>query len=344
MSSSRTVPDWLGKQSTIGPLKVDLPPPPTDGDLGFQLPPAPTTSAAATALINALRTGGLPSSTHYKDKHDGLRQNRLVQAVFKLLLQSLDVWASDPANATANYVVGGKELRRHQISPLGIGFLNAAARERAYQSWERGLLPEVATLPETVDALAYEKAASGTVMECTLNHRSNSGNLYLVSTKDHPALGQSFAVRKLQRKGSAGIGEAKKLMEDEKKREEHENRGGKDHEVAVYITPGSAKVYIYDPSFEMDEWPTPKRLPEAQMLNRVKQLLCHLKDKKDKGLKKAKILIGGGGNDADNCRAMAVEWIVSVVAQQWMGLDGPEVAEGPPMYFGDGCDQQELRW
>ncbi|KAF4546013.1 uncharacterized protein LTHEOB_4665 [Lasiodiplodia theobromae] len=344
MSSSYAVPDWLGKQSTIGGLRMDLPPPPADGDLGFQLPPAPTTSAAAIALINSLRTGGLPSSTHYNDKHNGLRQNCLVQAVFKLLLQSMDVWASDQANTTATYVVAGKEMRRHQISPLGIGFLNAATRERAYQSWERGLLPEVATLPETADALIHEKAASGTIIECTLNHRTNSGNLYLVSTKNHPSLGQSFDVRKLQRLGSAGIDEARKLVEDKKKREEHENRGGKDHEVAVYITPGSANVYIYDPAFEMDEWPVPTRLPEAMMLNRVKQLLCHLKDKNDKALKKAKILIGGGGNDADNCRAMAVEWIVGVVAQQWMGLDGPEVAEGPPMYFGDGSDQQELRW
>lgn len=322
---------------------MDLPPPPADGDLGFQLPPAPTTSAAAIALINSLRTGGLPSSAHYNDKHNGLRQNRLVQAVFKLLLQSLDVWASDPANATvATYVVAGKEVRRHQISPLGIIFLNGPSRERAYQSWERGLLPDVAALPETVDALVHEKAASGTIIECTIHHRTNSGNLYLVSTKDHPSLGQSFAVRKLQRMGSAGVDEAKKLLEDEEKREEHKNRGGKDHDVAVYITPGSAQVYIYDPAFEMDV--APKRLPEALMLNRVKQLLYHLRDKRDKALKKTKILIGGGGSDADNCRAMAVEWIVGVVAQQWMGLDGPEVAEGPPMYFGDGCDQQELRW
>lgn len=84
------------------------------------------------------------------------------------------------------------------------------------------------------------------------------------------------------------------------------------------------------------------------MISRVRQLLEHLKggkSPKDRALKKTKkIIIGGGGNEGDSCRAMAVRWMVEVIAQQWMGLDGPEAARGPPLYFGEGCDQQEVRW
>lgn len=79
-----------------------------------------------------------------------------------------------------------------------------------------------------------------------MGHRVNSANLYLVSTKNHPCLGHSFDVHRLQRLGSEGIRKASELLKDEEKRAQHMNRGGTDHDVAVLITAGSETVYIYD--------------------------------------------------------------------------------------------------
>ncbi|KAF4545408.1 uncharacterized protein LTHEOB_5241 [Lasiodiplodia theobromae] len=217
----------------------------------------------------------------------------------KLLLQSLNVWAADPANAAAA------------------------------ESWEEGLLPATAAEQETLDALVYEKAASGTIEECTAGHRVNSANLYLVSTKNHPCLGHSFAVRRLQRLGSEEghpRGERLTQRRGEESSAAHEQRrngprrsGGPHHRRIGY------SVYIYDLGLPTNgPGRGRRRFSEALMIGRI--------------------IIGGGGNEGDGCRAMAVRWMVEVIAQQWMGLDGLEAARGPPLYFGEGCDQQEVRW
>ena len=106
---------WLVKQSTVGSSRLILPPTPSNNDLGFTLPNPPTTAAEAVAIMQSLRAdGGLPTSNDYNEHNDGLYQGRLVQAIFKLILQCLDIWASDPANKdAATYTSKGREMRKH---------------------------------------------------------------------------------------------------------------------------------------------------------------------------------------------------------------------------------------
>lgn len=129
------------------------------------------------------------------------------------------------------------------------------------------------------------------------------------------------------------------------------NRGGTDHDVAaVLITAGSDIVCTFTTSDFRATGPAAAEEVLGGPDDRQGQTAAGPPQEremcpKDRALKKTKkIIIGGGGNEGDSCRAMAVRWMVEVIAQQWMGLDGLEAARGRPLYFGEGCDQQEVRW
>lgn len=194
MESPNLNPDWLTLQSTIGSLKMPMPEIPDHLDLGFPVPNAPTTTAHAIATMQQLRAnGGLPSPADYNTKFDGLRQNRLSFALLKLMLQCLDVWASDPQNAQdALYTFKGRQIRAHQLCPLIVTFLDGAKRETAHRHHEAALIAAKDNATQRaaalIDAMEREKAASGTIRECTLNRRVNAANIYLVSTKKPPRL------------------------------------------------------------------------------------------------------------------------------------------------------------
>lgn len=337
---------WLVKQSTVGSANITLPPMPPLQGIGFALPNPPTTAAEAIDIIKQLRgPNGLPTGDSYNSINNGLTQNRLVHAIFKLILQCLDAWASNPANKpTSTYTVGGKEIRKHQLTPLAICFQKPTARDANFTAWKEGLTSDVQMSANVRDVMANEKLATGTITECTMAHRVNSANLYLVTTKNHPSFGQSFHAHGYNRLDPDA---ARAYVADPEARQQHEDRGGEDHEVAVLITEGSSKVYIYDPAFEREDWPKPGRLGDALMLGRVRHLLDMLKkgsSARDKSLKNATMVIGGGGNEESFCRAMCISWIVDVVAVNWMGLEGPGRAAEEPLYFGEGCDMQTVYW
>lgn len=51
---------------------------------------------------------------HFNEKQNGLCQKRLTQAICKLLLQCMDFWTLDKANATAaTYIYRGNAGRHH---------------------------------------------------------------------------------------------------------------------------------------------------------------------------------------------------------------------------------------
>lgn len=52
------------KQSTVGKSKINFPPLPDDGVLGFQHPDPPAMTVKAIAIIQNFRSGTLPSSMH----------------------------------------------------------------------------------------------------------------------------------------------------------------------------------------------------------------------------------------------------------------------------------------
>lgn len=209
------------------------------------------------------------------------------------------------------------------------------------------------------DAMDVEQRYAGTIDTCTSGHRANSANLYLVSTKNHPSFGLSFYARAFKTLDRQAY---EALLADEKERKAHKGRGGEDHDVAVYITSpqqtpgGIPRVYIFDP----ENWPKPpskeeikaakeaekrgasplkykrRELSNASMVHRVHELLNHLKNgqsARDKALKRAEIYIYGGGNEASDCRTMALRWAVDVFCTQIMELDGANMAAEPPRCF-----------
>ncbi|KAK0615491.1 hypothetical protein DIS24_g11763 [Lasiodiplodia hormozganensis] len=52
-----------------------------------------------------------------------------------------------------------------------------------------------------LEALIHEKAAAGTVAECTAEERVNFAKLYIHSTKNNPSLGLSFHIRRFEETG-----------------------------------------------------------------------------------------------------------------------------------------------
>lgn len=159
---------------------------------------------------------------------------------------------------------------------------------------------EVARSKEVEDAMDVEQHYSGTVDVSTSGHRSNSANLYLVSTKNHPSFGQSFNLRAFQ---DLDINTYNQIIGNTQARNAHEGGGGEDHGAAVYITAGDKpQVYIYDPAFDPEDWPLPpskeeikaakdtdtelqytrRKLGKARMVSRVRELLNYLKKRQER--------------------------------------------------------------
>lgn len=72
------------------------------------------------------------------------------------------------------------------------------------------------------------------------------------------------------------------------------------------------------------------------MVGRARELLCYPRNGatvRDRSLNKAKIYLGGGGNEASDCneesacRQMAMFWAMDIVGRKWMHLDGAKAAE-----------------